>query len=110
VGVLQPLLLDRVRGRMSLPAVAAGQVALGATLGATAFAVIESTTPVSWWFVSFGGMIGGMAMLLGWLPVTVATVLRLRAWPATVAAAIGAPWAAMLLLRLLALVGLSPFI
>jgi hypothetical protein len=107
VGMLQPVLLDRVRGRMSLPAVATGQVVLGATLGAAAAAALASMSPVGWWLVSFGGMIGGMAMLLGWLPFTVATVLRLPAWPATVAAAIGTPWAVSLVLRLLGLLGLS---
>ncbi|MEZ4235123.1 MAG: hypothetical protein R3F59_02970 [Myxococcota bacterium] len=92
LGLLQPLALERLRGRVSLPVIVVGQVAVGAAVAAAA---VGATLWV-WAFpvvaapAGLAGLAGGLLMLLGWLPVTMALVLRRAAWPVTVAASVGA--------------------
>ncbi|MEZ4235124.1 MAG: hypothetical protein R3F59_02975 [Myxococcota bacterium] len=93
VGLVEPVLMDRLRGRAGLPAIVCGQAALGALASAAGW--VGYTTwnagvfdPVMLWFAAVAGAAGAATMLVGWLPVTVAVVTRHRAWPITVASSV----------------------
>ncbi|MEZ4235659.1 MAG: hypothetical protein R3F59_05755 [Myxococcota bacterium] len=113
LGLVQPALLDSVRGRLPLPLVALGQGLVAALAGAVAgglslaipltaiggLALLDlEVIRVGAWL---GGAVGGAAGLLGWLPLTVATVLKSRSWPITAAVGAGVPASLMLVLGLL---------
>lgn len=100
VGAVQPMGLDRVRGRVALPLVVLGQSVVGAVLGAVVSDAIllGMAELVGWaglgpwwqalaWTSLFGGFVGASAALAWWLPFTVATVTGGRTGRVTVAAA-----------------------
>ena len=95
LGLTQPALLDRARGRVPLPALALGQAAVGATAGALVAApTLLLGDPIS---LLIGAAVGGVATALAWLPITVATVVRAPTAPLTLALAVGLPTAPLLL-------------
>lgn len=114
LGLVQPALLDRVRGRVRLPVLALAQAGVGAFAGAVVglayplvLAVIQAMAATRievmlLWQIGVamagvGALTGALTTLTWWLPYTVATVLKARTWPITVAAAASSPlWLLMI--------------
>ena len=103
VGLAQPAFLDQVRGRIPLPLLCLAQGAVGAAVGALLVAAAA---------FCLGGLLhpgaldlpmaiaagtGGAMAAVSWLPITVATVLRVRTVPVTLACAAGIPTTLLLL-------------
>ena len=97
VGVVQPALVDRLRGRLPLPVLMLGQSAVGGALGVSIFGA-STLLALGWPHSSFwtlnlvlaacSAVIGAWAALVWWLPFTVATVTGGRTGHITVAAAL----------------------
>jgi hypothetical protein len=97
LGMVHPALLDRVRGRVPVLAIAAAQAVTGAIAGAAAgaawslpFAMIEGASTLFLITSLIGGMLGALVAPIWWLPFAVSTVLG-RQWPVTMTVAVGFP-------------------
>jgi hypothetical protein len=105
LGAVAPDVLDLVRGRVSLPALAVSLPVLGFFLGwgAAALAADLVGAPVGA-AARFGAVALAGQIALFWLPYTVATVTRLPRWPVLLIACLVSPllgpaavWLAMVL-------------
>lgn len=97
LGVVHPALLDRVRGRVPVLAIALGQTVTGALAGAAAGAawalplvLLDASSPLFLVTGAIGAILGALVAPIWWLPFAVSTVLG-RQWPVTLGVAVGFP-------------------
>lgn len=97
-GLVEPALLDRLRGRIPLPMIALLQTIIGGLSGSAAGAawggalmlfVAEPALSVAGIFAGLGALVGAVAALVWWLPFTVAIVLGQPRLAGLVTSAVG---------------------
>ena len=94
LGLAMPRLLDRVRGRISLPILVLGSVMLGCFWGGATGALAGAPFGIPYVVLGLvaGGLAGAAQFGWWWFPYTVQTVRGGRTWPMLVAAVLALPF------------------